>query len=64
MIPFYRSTTYLHLRLDMGISVLPAIWKKFIDKVFENSQMENDTKAIWMTLFSQHTKAYPRSRKY
>ena len=36
MTPFYELSTHLYLRLSMGISVSPASWQQFIDKVFEN----------------------------
>ena len=33
---FYWSLTYLYLKLDMDLSVSPAIWQQFIDKVLKN----------------------------
>ena len=31
--PYYGSDTYLYQRLDMGLSVSPAVWQNFIQKV-------------------------------
>ena len=31
--PYYGSDTYLYQRLGMGLSVSPAIWQTFINKV-------------------------------
>ena len=33
--PYYGSDTYLYQRLDMGLSVSPAIWQTFINKVLD-----------------------------
>ena len=33
--PYYGSDTYLYQRLGMGLSVLPAIWQTFINKILE-----------------------------
>ena len=33
--PFYGSPTYLYQRLGMGLSVSPAIWQNFINKVLD-----------------------------
>ena len=33
--PYYGSDTYLYQRLGMGLSVSPAIWQTFINKVLD-----------------------------
>ena len=33
--PYYGSDTYLYQRLGMGLSVSPAIWQTFINKVHD-----------------------------
>ena len=33
--PYYGSDSYLYQRLGMGLSVSPAIWQKFIQRVLQ-----------------------------
>ena len=33
--PYYELNTYLYQRLDIGLSVSPDIWQRFINKVFD-----------------------------
>ena len=33
--PYYGSDTYLYQRLDMGLSVSPATWQTFMNKVLD-----------------------------
>ena len=34
--PCYGSPTYQYLRMDMGMSVSPQIWKQFVNLVFQD----------------------------
>ena len=34
--PYYGSPTYHYLRMGMGMSVSPQIWKQFVDLVFQD----------------------------
>ena len=34
--PYYGSPTYHYLRMGMGMSVNPQIWKQFVDLVFQD----------------------------
>ena len=33
--PYYGSSTYIYQRLGMGLSVSPAIWQNFINRVLD-----------------------------
>ena len=39
--PYYGSDTYLYQRLCMGLSVLPAVWQTFINKVIDEIPNKN-----------------------
>ena len=44
IMPIYWSLIYCYIRLSMGLSASLAIWKQFIDKVFENIPKQENTK--------------------
>ena len=44
--PYYRSDSYLYQRLGMGLSVSPAIWQNFIQRVLQ--EIPNYRKIIWL----------------
>ena len=45
IMPYYGSPKYFYLRLGMFLIMLPAIWQQIIEKVFERSQMEKETRS-------------------
>ena len=44
--PYYGSDSYLYQRLGMGLSVSPAIWQNFIQRVLQ--EILNYRKIIWL----------------
>ena len=44
--PYYGSDSYLYQRLGMGLSVSPAIWQNFIQRVLQ--EIPNYRKIIWL----------------
>ena len=57
--PPYGLPTYFNLRLGMVLSLLPAIWQWFIDKVFKNIQNRERYKII-----SDDAMAFSRTDQY
>ena len=45
--PYYGSDSYLYQRLALGLSVSPAIWQNFIQKVLQ--EIPDHRKIIWLS---------------
>ena len=46
IMPYYSSPTCFYLRLAMSLSLKPAIWQQFLEKVFGNIQKGERCKTI------------------
>ena len=60
ILPYFRSASYIYLRMPMGLNISPSIWQSYINAILECLQSRKQCEAIMngLLLFKPSKKAH------